>query len=86
MADNFKVGDWIIRKMNGNVGWITSKNERGFMDVEFLDGSSTPNLQSFNLESYEAILPEVTEEAKKVFVDLALMTKDEDWFREVTGQ
>lgn len=85
MTDYF-VGQWIKRKMNGNVGWITSINEKGFMDVEHLDGTSTPNLQSFNLEDYEPILPEITEEAKKVFVDMALMTQDEEWFKELTAK
>lgn len=36
------------------------------------------------LESYEEVLPEVKVAAKKVFVDMALMTKDREWFEEVT--
>lgn len=37
------------------------------------------------LESHEDILPEIKVAARKVFADLALDLKNEEWFREVTG-
>lgn len=36
------------------------------------------------LEDYEDVLPEVKIAAKKIFVDMALMTNDKEWFMEVT--
>lgn len=86
MSENqFKPGDWVIRKYNGKIGWIAATRVNDGVDVVFPDLTYTSSLYSYNLESYEAILPEVAEEAKKVFVEMALMTKDEEWFREITS-
>jgi len=80
-----KVGEWVKRKYNGQIGWISATRENDGVTVEFPDGTRTSNLYSYNLENYEDILPEVKEDAKKAFIELALMTKDKDWFMEVSG-
>lgn len=79
-----EVGHWVKRKRWGHVGWVTSIKKNISVDVQYQGYTSTvhPNL----LESYEAILPEVQEEAKRIFVEMALMTNDKDWFMEVTAK
>ncbi|WP_313429600.1 hypothetical protein [Siminovitchia terrae] len=83
MSD-FEVGKWVKRKMNGKIGWIAATRANGGVGVVYPDATYTSSLQTFNLENYDAILPDVKEEAKWIFVELALMTRDEEWFMEVT--
>ncbi|RWR06728.1 hypothetical protein QNH23_06360 [Siminovitchia fortis] len=79
-----KPGEWVRRKTFGNVGWIESIREEKGVVVQYPNHTSTvhPNL----LENYEAILPEVQEEAKRIFVEMALMTRDREWFMKVTAK
>lgn len=86
MTQGLRVGEWVRRKMNGKIGWIAATRANGGVDVVYPDATYTSSLQSFNLENYDAILPEVMEEAKWVFVEMALMTWDEEWFMEVTNE
>lgn len=83
MSD-LKVGKWVKRKWNGKIGWIAATRANGGVDVVYPDATYTSSLQTFNLENYDAILPEVREDAKWVFVEMALMTRDEEWFMEIT--
>ncbi|GIN93351.1 hypothetical protein J22TS1_44020 [Siminovitchia terrae] len=85
MTQGLQVGEWVKRKMNGKIGWIAATRANEGVDVVYPDATYTSSLQSFNLENYDAILPEVREEAKWIFVELALVTNDEEWFMEVTG-
>lgn len=73
-----KVGNWVRRKRWGNIGWVTSIKQGVSVDVQYPNHTSTvhPNL----IENYEEILPEVKEDAKRVFVEIALMTRDKELF------
>ncbi len=81
-----KPGEWVRRKTFGNVGWIESMREEKGVVVQYPGWKSVTTIHPNLLESYEAILPEVQEEAKRIFVEMALMTRDREWFYEVTAK
>ncbi len=86
MTQGLRVGEWVRRKTYGGIGWVLAKRESGGVEVQYVGENYTSTIQPRNLESYDAILPEVREEAKWVFVEMALMTWDEEWFMEVTNE
>ncbi len=81
-----KPGEWVQRKRFGNIGWIESIREGKGVEVHYPGRSGTTTIHPNLLVNYEDILPEVQEEAKRIFVEMALMTNDKDWFMEVTKQ
>lgn len=85
MTEQFKVGQWVIRRSFGFVGWIVAIRENSGIVVQYPDQPFPITVQPRNLEVYEDVLPEVREEAKRIFVEMALMTRDEEWFMEITS-
>lgn len=86
----FVEGEWVKQTLfsRERFGWVTETIQGNFYSVvyvKFLDSNSEIKMEPDRLESYEEVLPEVREETKKIFVELALMTRDRDWFMDVTG-
>ncbi|RST57653.1 hypothetical protein D5F11_021575 [Siminovitchia terrae] len=83
MPSRFEVGEWVRR--GAEVGWIDQILNYNVM-VQFVGNSYTSSASPDSLESYDAILPEAVEDAKPVFVEMAISTWDEDLFNYAIGK
>jgi IDEAL domain len=83
---NVKVGDWVEHgSVIGVVGAIDDIYIR-FIPVRYKDGTTCDYEGSWIKGESKKPLPiETFDEATPFLIDLALMTKDEEWFYELTG-
>lgn len=98
--DELAIGDWIILETYDDCkhyGYITNKGTYKFTCkiAKILDSKNNPlpinrseytlNPQSGDYIIYKDSSINIEEEEKKVLIDLALQTKDENWFKELIG-
>lgn len=85
MAKNLKIGEWVQSRVDGTVGFTVCNEGNGFWEVQFTKPVQFRDIvRSSKLERMDdSIIGKDAEAIKNLYTDLALLTKDYEWLKNI---